>query len=132
MAALGQFLDEMGRLGWDWSQRDCLCWLGLWSERKAGIDGAAPWRGRYDSELGCARMLRESGGVTSCVEIGAALVGMSESFSPSVEDIGVIHAPTANGWQKTGAICTGPRWAVMTASGILTLKAEPLRAWRFP
>lgn len=131
MAALGAFLDRMGALGWDWGNRDCLLWLGLWSEENTGIDGGAPWRGRYSTELGCARMLREAGGVTPCVEVGAALAGMAEVANPAAGDIGVIHAPTVKGWQKTGAICTGPRWAVLTASGILYFKAEPLRAWSF-
>jgi len=131
---LGAFLDRMRREGWEWGDRDCLLWLGLWSLENTGIDGGEPWRGRYRTALGCARALNASGGMEACIERGATLAGMTlaqpEGHSPG--DIGLVIADTAKGPRPAGAICTGPRWALLTASGIVTIKAEPLRAWRFP
>ena len=136
---LGAFLDRMRREGWEWGERDCLLWLGLWSRENTGIDGGEPWRGRYRTALGCARALNASGGMEACIERGAALARMSEVGNPATEqnqqlvgNIGLVMADTVKGPRPVGAICTGPRWALLTASGIVTIKAEPLRAWRFP
>jgi hypothetical protein len=132
---LGAFLDRMRREGWDWGDRDCLLWLGLWSLENTGIDGGEPWRGRYRTALGCARALNASGGMEACIERGAALAGMKgiatdDTLCPGA--IGLVMADTAKGPRPVGGICTGPRWALLTASGIVTIKADPLRAWRFP
>lgn len=132
---LGAFLDRMRREGWEWGDRDCLLWLGLWSLENTGIDGGEPWRGRYRTALGCARALNASGGMEACIERGAALAVMKGVATDDIlcpGDIGLVIADTAKGPRPAGAICTGPRWALLTASGIVTIKAEPLRAWRFP
>ena len=76
MAVLGEFLDRMAAAGWQWGERDCLSWLGLWSKEITGIDGAAEWRGRYKTAIGCARLCRKSGGLWACIERGARAAGM--------------------------------------------------------
>lgn len=135
MAAVGVFCDEMARLGWAWGERDCLLWLGTWAERNTGIDGGAPWRGRYRTALGCIRTLNRSGGMEACIERGAALAGMTLAqtdgdIRPGA--VGLIMAPTAKGPAPTGAIFTGERWAVLTPQGVLSMRATPLRCWNLP
>lgn len=132
MAALGAFLDRMGREGWEWGQRDCLQWLGLWSLEVVGLDGCEAWRGRYRTALGCTRLLNRLGGIEACVEAGAARVGASEVGNPMAGDIGLVLAPTSAGPKPTGCIFTGQKAALLTGRGILTIKADPIRAWRFP
>lgn len=133
--AVGDFCEEIGRLGWKWGERDCLLWLGLWSERMTGIDGGAPWRGRYRTALGCIRTLNRSGGMEACIERGAALAGLDaldavDLISPGA--VGLVDAITPKGPSLVGGIFTGERWAVLTPSGVLSMRATPLRAWNLP
>lgn len=129
MAVLGEFLDDMAARGWQWGERDCLLWLGLWSERVTGIDGGSPWRGHYKTALGCARALKKSGGMAACIEIGTKLCGMIPVTDLKSGDIGIVRANTDKGVQEVGGIYTGERWAVLTDKGVLTGRVEPLMAW---
>ena len=124
------FLDEIRIAGWQWGERDCLLWLGLWSERVTGIDGGAEWRGRYRTALGCMRVLNKSGGMESCIERGATAAGMREGVI-GVGSVGLVNVVTPRGVSPVGTICTGPRWAVMMPNGVLTTRAVPVRAWGF-
>jgi hypothetical protein len=129
MAVLGAFLDEMAVAGWQWGERDCLSWLGLWSKRLTGIDGAAEWRGRYKTAIGCARVCRKSGGLWACIQQGATVAGMVPVSEFKAGDVGLVRAVTTKGVQEVGGIFTGERWAVLTSAGVLTGRAEPLAAW---
>jgi hypothetical protein len=131
MAAVGDFCDEIARAGWAWGERDCLLWLGTWAQRNTGIDGGAQWRGRYSSALGCIRTLNRSGGMEACIERGAALAGLVEGDArPGA--VGLVEAMTANGPSLVGALFTGRRWAVLTPSGVLSVRTTPRRAWNLP
>lgn len=133
MAAVGNFCDEVARLGWEWGERDCLLWLGTWAQRNTGIDGGAPWRGRYRTALGCIRTLNRSGGMEACIERGAALAGMTETDSPLAGAVGLIETHTPKGLAPVGALFTGQRWAVLTPGrGVLSIRTSPLRAWNLP
>lgn len=125
MAAVAEFLDEMSERGWEWGQRDCLLWLGLWSERAFGIDGGAPWRGRYRTALGCARVLKKSGGMAACIERGARLCGMVPTTNYRAGDVGIVSVED----REVGAICTGDKWAVMTADGVYISRLPVVLAW---
>lgn len=129
MAAVAEFIDEMAERGWEWGQRDCLLWLGLWSERVTGIDGGEPWRGRYRTALGCVRTLNKSGGMVACIERGTKLCGMIPVMEYQSGDIGVVKAMTEKGVREVGAICTGKKWAILTASGVFIVRATPEIAW---
>jgi hypothetical protein len=132
MAALvGDFCDEIARAGWAWGERDCLLWLGTWAARNTGIDGGAPWRGRYRTALGCIRTLNRSGGMEACIERGAALAGLVEGEA-HVGAVGLVEAMTAKGPALVGAIFTGRRWAMLTPSGVVSIRATPLRSWNLP
>lgn len=134
MAALSvqAFVDEIATAGWSYGERDCLLWLGEWARRNTGIDGGAPWRGRYATALGCARALKKSGGMLACIERGAALAGMVETSAPVSGAVGLVKVLTARGIEPVGAIFTGRRWAVLTATGVLSVTATPVRAWNLP
>lgn len=132
MACVGDFCDEMARLGWEWGERDCLLWLGLWSERVTGIDGGAPWRGRYRTALGCARVLNRSGGMEACIERGATLAGGIHTMDTLPGAVGLVTADTPRGPSLVGGIFTGQRWAVLMPQGVLSIRATPVRAWNLP
>ncbi len=131
MAAVGDFCDRIARAGWAWGERDCLLWLGTWALENTGIDGGAPWRGRYRTALGCIRTLNRSGGMEACIERGAALAGMVEGEArPGA--VGLVEVMTDKGLSLVGAIFTGERWSVLTARGVLSIRTTPRRAWNLP
>lgn len=132
MAGLSAFLDEMAREGWCEGERDCLLWLGLWTKAALGIDGAAEWRGTYRTATGRTRALIRSGGMEACISRGADAAGMIETVEPSRGAVGLVTVMTPDGLQLAGAICTGPRWAVLMKRGVLSVRATPLRAWNLP
>lgn len=131
MAAVGAFCDEIARLGWAWGERDCLLWLGTWAQRNTGVDGGAPWRGRYRTALGCMRTLNRSGGMEACIERGATLAGMVEGEARTGA-VGLVEVVTPKGLALVGGIFTGERWAVLTPSGVLSIRTTPVRCWNLP
>lgn len=132
MACVTEFVERVSRLGFRWSQRDCLTWLGLWSEENTGIDGAAEWRGRYRTRIGCLRALSRSGGMEACIERGALAAGMVRTGDPVVGAVGLINLRTAKGVEPVGAIFNGVRWSALTERGVLSVRAEPVVAWNLP
>lgn len=129
---LPDFLDNIARQGWQWGERDCLLWLGLWSRELTGIDGGAEWRGRYKTARGCMRVLKSSGGMEACVRRGAEVAGLARVETPRAGDIGLVPVMTTRGPGEAGGICTGKRWALLTARGVLTTPAEPTLMWGAP
>lgn len=94
-----------------------------------GLDGGAPWRGRYADENACLELLHREGGVLAVMGRGAALVGLPVTASPLRGDVGVIKVRTIRGEPLIGAICTGSKWAAMSARGLRLLRAEAVAAW---
>jgi hypothetical protein len=125
------FLDDMARLGWEWGERDCLLWLGLWSRAVTGIDGGEEWRGRYRTALGCVRVMNKSGGMAACIERGATAAGMVETSEPVTGSVGMVTAATAKGLRDVGAIYTGSRWAILSSGGVVTGPFAHSRVWSF-
>lgn len=132
MAAVGDFCDRIARLGWQDGERDCLLWLGLWTLEAVGVDGGAEWRGRYRTALGRERALRRSGGMTACIERGAAVAGLVAATEANPGAVGLVNVQTTRGTAPVGGIFTGTRWAVLTRAGVLSIRTTPLRFWNLP
>jgi hypothetical protein len=67
----------------------------------------------------------------SCIERGAALAGLVEGEA-RVGAVGLLDAMSDKGPALVGAIFTGERWAVLTESGVLSIRTKPRRAWNLP
>lgn len=63
-----------------WGEWDCCLAAAAWIERATGLDVAAPFRGRYRTRLGAARVLQAfaGGGVAALAEKIAAQFGFEE------------------------------------------------------
>jgi hypothetical protein len=127
-----EFIDRMARLGWDDGQRDCLLWLGLWTEEAVGIDGGGEWRGRYRTPLGRERVLRRSGGMLACISRGAERAGLIEGRVPHAGAVGLIRVDTERGPGEVGAIFNGLRWCALTPDGVLSVRTTPVCFWNLP
>lgn len=112
-----------------WGENDCCLFTANWMRAVTGIDGGAPWRGRYGSENECLAILERQGGVAGVMARGAGLVGLPATANPVRGDVGVIKVRAVRGEPRVGAICTGRRWAVMSALGVRSLRGEVEAAW---
>lgn len=112
--------------GWD-------CAAGLvarWIEQECGVDPAKPWRGRYRTALGCARLVRRQGGLEAMMDQGLAALGLSRTLQPALGDVGLVLQVTPHGPQPVAAIRTSQRWAMLTATGLRSSRrAQCLAAW---
>lgn len=128
---LADYLAWAGRQEFEYGRWDCL--IGLvaeWVRRERGGDPAAPWRGRYTTALGCARLLTREGGLLAVMERGRSLAGLEVTDTPRPGDIAAVELLTRRGAAPMGAICTGRAWAVLTPGGVGFVAGDPLMVWR--
>jgi len=128
-ARLAEFLDQAARTPFDYGAWDCCLWVADWIQLRRGVDPAAHLRGRYASALGCARVLKRGGGVEAVFGACVTAAGLAPTCAWRAGDVGVVEAHTLKGPEPVGAICTGPRWAVLACPGILVAPFRPLAAW---
>jgi len=127
---LAAYLRWAGEQGFEYGRWDCL--IGLvaeWVRRERGGDPAAPWRGRYSTEMGCARLVAREGGLLAVLTRGAGLAGLEATDTPRTGDIAVVQ-PREPGSQLAGAIHTGAAWAVLSPTGVGLIAARPVGVWR--
>lgn len=104
---------------------DCVLVVADWLMLSGYADAAAPWRGRYHTALGRARLLKREGGIEAVMIAGAKRIGLKETATPLEGDVGLVRLSG----QDQAAICLGDLWA---AKGRGLVVAEPevvLRAW---
>ena len=126
--ALSAFLASTARTPFAWGQDDCCLFLANWAIALGYPDPAAHLRGRYATEIGCARVLTREGGISAVVADCARRAGLVVTDAPRLGDVGVVEAPTANGVRAAGAICLGQRWATR-GDGIVVGARRVLQAW---
>jgi hypothetical protein len=127
MAELDAFLEEALAKRFQDGTWDCALMVAAWVERVTGVDGAAPWRGQYDTRTGWLRILQREGGIEGVIAKGAALAGMVETDEPIRGDIGVIDF----GQGPMGGIYLGQSWAAAGFRGLAVQRATVVKAWRF-
>ncbi len=107
---------------------DCVLFACDWVAAATGVDPAAPWRGRYATARGAARIIARAGGLAALVAGGMARAGIPATDDPLTGDIAMIRA----GNDDLMAIRTPLGWAVKTAAGVACVMAAPIAAWSVP
>lgn len=126
---LSAYLEEAAGRPFSYDGNDCLLgFVGGWVQAVTGQDRAAPYRGRYRTELGCLRLVRREGGVEAIMR--RALDGFPEVKKPEAGDVGCVLVPTDHGPVPIGGIYAGSRWAGLTAKGVLFAPFTALAIWR--
>lgn len=129
MADLAAFLSLAGQTAFQWGRHDCSLMEADWLLEHGYPDTAHDLRGAYDSALSCQRLLRARGGLLSVFTECAARAALERTYEPKRGDVGVVEFRTTEGHGMIGAICTGPRWAMLSVNGLLSAPASPLAAW---
>ncbi len=128
--ALRQVVARAMRAPLAWGEFDCCLMPADLVLAVRGIDPGAPWRGRYDTALGCARLLQREGGLLSVMTRGAALAALAPTDAPQVGDVGVVRADTLRGLALVGAVRTSRGWGALGLNGfIVEASARPIIAW---
>lgn len=127
---LPDFLDLAARTPFQDGQHDCLLWPASWVRLRRGYDPARAYRDRYTSWRGGQTILTREGGLLAVVTRCMAAGGIGVTESPVAGDVGLLPIIGRRGPALAGAICTGPRWAVLAAPGLWIGEAHPVKAWR--
>lgn len=129
MAGLAEFLATATERRFAWGSWDCLTWLGEWVWDQRDIDPIAPWRGRYHTALGATRIVARAGGMAAVMGLGCSIAGLRRTEAPHAGAVGLVTAATRKGPEPVGALCTGPRWAVLSERGLVVAPFPVLAAW---
>lgn len=107
-----------------WGQSDCTASACNVFAALHGIDPLAPLRGRYDSPISAARIIRRAGGMAALGQDLAARAGLVRCGEvPGA--IGLVE----NAGRLVAAVCIAPgKWAAKTVDGF-AIFGEADRAW---
>jgi hypothetical protein len=108
-----------------WGERDCALWAASWVAAKRGVDPAVAWRGRYHSALGCARLVRASGGLQAAIARDMERAGFETTAAPQPGDVGLVDTPAG----VAAAIKTARGWAWKGKVGVTVHPLQHLIAW---
>lgn len=110
---------------------DCLMFCASWVEHVRGIDPAAEYRGKYETEEQAVAMIKKAGGMLSLVDRIARKSGIVRTGNPQNGDIALITARSATdmGIKEIGAIKFGHQWACLGYQGVVGCRAEFIAAW---
>lgn len=102
-----------------------------WVLARRGVDPAAELRAAALTERAWRRRIRRVGGLVALIggQLEAAGLVRRDPADALAGDVGVVDIPTTEGRAPAGAICTGPRWAVLTIGGLAVAPMNPLAAW---
>jgi hypothetical protein len=126
---LAEFLAQAARTPFAWGGRNCLTLPADWVLARRGVDLAAGFRDQVRSASGGARFLKARGGLLAFATARAAACGLAATDAPQAGAVGVVEVETARGRAPVGAICTGPRWAVLGRFGLIVAPMATLAAW---
>ena len=129
MADLAAFLQETGQREFRYGETDCCLWVADWLVRNGHSDPAHDLRGTYGSAFGCGRVLKARGGLLAVFSDCMARTHCARTYEPKPGDVGVVEFGTTEGLGMIGAICTGPRWAMLSVRGLISSPASVLDAW---
>ncbi len=135
MMSLDDYLATVFGQDWAWGAMDCCFFGGDWVRARTGRDPLAPYRGRYDSAIGAARLIARHGGLVAMVGAEMQRCGFAPTSEPDDGDLAIVSMPGTGEMSIAGAsvvICRGA-WMLGKAAGhgVAGMRAaEPLAAWR--
>ena len=124
-----QALSAVIRACWNapfaWGEHDCVMFAADCVQAITGSDPAAEYRGKYETEVGAAKLMKRSGGLR---EMATAALG--DEISPALATLGdvglheVDEAPAL-------AICAGTHWLAAGPNGLVALQHDSIvTSWR--
>ena len=127
---LGDYLATATSREWAWGRDDCCTFLAGWVMARGHSDPMHFIRGRYRSEFGALRSIKQGGGLVPLWRRGMADVGIPEADEPQAGDVAVLAIPTEAGPHEACGIFSGARWVLRTSGGFFASPARPLALWR--
>lgn len=132
---LDDYLDTVAAQDMVWGLSDCMFMIAGWLFAVTSTDVAEPYRGRYSTEAGAARVMRRAGGAVALLGSLCAVAGWCARPAPKAKrgDVGIVMVVAANGkHEPTAAICVvpasggkPPRWAMRAPERGLYMANSP-------
>lgn len=127
---LAQFVNDRNRTPFKWGQSDCSTLAADWAHELTGRDPAAAYRGKYDTALTAARMIKESGGFVALISKIANDSGWIE-IQPLFAGRGCVAIITDQKDREAAGIVTAAGIACQGYEGIEILPMKTaIKAWR--
>jgi hypothetical protein len=128
---LGEYFARAGRTPWWWGGDDCCTFLADWALERGHPDPMAFIRGRYRSESGALRRIREGGGLVALATRGFADIGIPVWTGPAQDGFGgVIERETEDrGADVACGIYSAGRWVTRGVRGLIVAPAVALATW---
>lgn len=124
---LGSWLRAAADRRFDPSGHNCMLWVADWILAQTGRDPAATHRGAGSPAL--AAYLAGTFGpddLTDLATVEMVRLGFVGTSTPARGDVGVV----TDGSRRFAAVCTGPRWAALSAEGLAVASWSVVRAWK--
>lgn len=124
---LAGFIQARAKTPFEWGQNDCCSFAGDAVQLMTGVDPMRELRGRYTTERGAQRLIKQSGGLGPlvCHYLGAP---MESPLAVSRGD--VVMLPVSEAGPGLG-ICVGSEVAAAGVTGVILLDiSAALCAWK--
>lgn len=121
---LQQTLQAAREAAFSWGENDCCLFAANCCQAICGVDPAAPYRGRYRTEVGAKRVLANTHG-----SLEAAWDACFERVPVPQAMRGDVVLFESDFGRCIGVVWSGGIWCV-TEDGATRSRAEPLIAWR--
>jgi hypothetical protein len=112
--AMAAFIDAHRPMPFEWGSNDCALFPADGWKVMTGVDLAADFRGRYDTERGARRIAREAGGMRELV-LRAGLMEKPKDFAQRYD---VVLVPT-EGWETLGLNIGNGYWCAPGPDGLV-------------
>lgn len=123
---LTAFVADGARLPFVFGRSCCALWVADWIAAERRLDPAHELRGTFRCHLGSARLQRRAGGLAALVAAPLAALGLVETVSPAIGDVGVVMTKAG---EIAGICMGGERWAMKTKDGVAVVPAVLLKGW---
>ena len=129
-AAFSAEVERMRRLPFEWGTQDCGVGLaGNLTLALTGVDVAAPWRGRYSTQAGALRVLRNDGFENLGDLVASVLPEYDHPSRAMIGDVGAIEAD--GGFGHALCVVDFERVFVLRPDGFGTLdRSQMVRAFK--
>jgi hypothetical protein len=137
-AVLSRYLAEAAARGFVWGEHDCMLFAADWVREVSGVDPAARWRGKYNSQWQAEALLATQGGMGEAMAQALSACNWSTVSVVALEAGDVVLAAPREGVvaarHVAGIAVDQRKVALLTQRGKRELVVAPvpvLRAWRY-
>lgn len=129
-ARLDDYLVTASAAPWRWGATDCTMFAADWVRLVTGLDPAETCRGRYATERGARRIMRQRGGFVGLISGEMERLGFARTHDPRPGDVGLIQVPVRLAAERLPVV--GPVAGIRSGGWWIAKGLESMQGGRFP